>query len=70
MKITPTEVETRATQREKVLTALKGGPISNYELIKICQRFGARIHELREEGHVITTRKINATKTLYTYGGE
>jgi hypothetical protein len=48
------------TQREKVLLALeKSGSAgaTNFELNGICFRYGARIKDLRDEGHNIITVK-------------
>lgn len=49
------------TQTEKVLHKLKQAGlagVTNYDLNQICFRYGARIHELREQGHDIKTIQI------------
>jgi len=50
-------------QQSNILYALRHAPcheLPNYELIKICQRFGGRIHELRRKGYLITTGPTKA----------
>ena len=37
-------------QHETILARLREGPATNVELGMICQRFGARLHELRLAG--------------------
>jgi len=44
------------TQTAKILRLLKAhGTVTNIELSRICFRYSARIHELRREGHNITS---------------
>jgi hypothetical protein len=45
----------RATQRDKILSLLREGNVTNFELADVCIRYSARIHELRKAGHVIET---------------
>lgn len=61
---------TRMSQRDKVLAAIKAGPVTNFELNKICYRYSARIYELREEGHQISTHIVDKATTVYTYRGK
>jgi hypothetical protein len=45
--------------------------VKNSELNKIAFRYGAIIHDLRNEGHVIVTNQINADGLFeYTYKGK
>ena len=44
------------TRTARILKTLKtNGSATNRELNRICYRYGARIHDLRREGHVITS---------------
>ncbi|WP_024816937.1 helix-turn-helix domain-containing protein [Arthrobacter sp. 31Y] len=47
------------SQREKILQLLKTGPATNQQLNKVCYRYGARIHELRNAGHNIVSEQID-----------
>jgi hypothetical protein len=52
--------EDRAAQRSQVFNALRkarSSGVTNVDLHKICFRYSARIHELRNDGHKITTQK-------------
>lgn len=50
----------------KVLRLLKEKrAVRNTELNKICFRYGARIHELRHEGHIIVS--VSEGSGLWTY---
>jgi len=42
-----------ATSKARILARLRQGPATNAELNIICFRYGARIMELRREGHDI-----------------
>jgi hypothetical protein len=56
-------LDKRASQRDRILAALRErGPagVLNTELNDVGFRFGARIHELREEGFVIRTDQLEA----------
>jgi hypothetical protein len=61
-----------STAKSRVLEALRGGPKTTAQL---CQpdcggvRFGARLLELREEGHTIIERRERAGSSLYTLVG-
>lgn len=45
-------------KRQAVLNLLESkGTVTNIELNSVCFRYGARIHELREQGHWITTER-------------
>lgn len=39
-----------------ILERLKAGPATNHELLNITPRFGARIYDLRQLGHKISTK--------------
>jgi hypothetical protein len=42
---------------------------TNRELSRYCQRFGARLHELRAEGHIIETEQLKNGLFTYIYKG-
>lgn len=42
---------------------------TNRDLSRYCQRFGARLHELRDEGHVIETQQLKNGLFIYIYRG-
>jgi len=44
------------SQNDQILQMLKQGPITALDAAKIgCMRLAARVHDLRMQGHVITT---------------
>lgn len=53
------EGERRKFQAAKILERLERGPALNTELILIGDRFGARIHDLRDAGHEIQTAYVS-----------
>lgn len=57
------------TQTEKILALLKAnGRASNYELNEtVCMRYGARIHELRKQGHRIRTEHDKTDDTKWWF---
>lgn len=58
---------TRESKTARVLKKLqKKKRVTNRELNKICFRYGSSIHELRKEGHIIKTVRIN-NDGLYEY---
>jgi hypothetical protein len=58
--------ENSSTQRQTILDLLKKqGKATSAELNDICFRYSARIHELRQAGHVIVSRRIG--KGLWEY---
>jgi hypothetical protein len=59
--------EDRKAQRSQIFNALRKARsqgCTNVELNKICFRYGGRIHELRNDGHKIITKKEGE---LYRY---
>jgi hypothetical protein len=48
---TPGESARLSRQQQKILTRLEPGKVSNSELMGICIRYSARIHELRKKGY-------------------
>lgn len=48
---------------------LDKGTVTNVELNKICYRYSARVHELRKEGHMISTLFLGDGLYSYTYKG-
>jgi len=48
------------SQNEEILSMLKKGPITALDAAKIgCMRLAARVHDLRMQGHVITTEPVS-----------
>ena len=48
------------TQKERILQLLREHPqsgVSNFELNQLCFRYGARLWDLRKEGHNIVSEK-------------
>lgn len=61
----------KVSQTARILRLLKAnGRATNKELNKICFRYGARIFELRREGHVIVTNRIKDGLFEFVYMGE
>jgi hypothetical protein len=53
----------KLTQTAKILKLLKkNGEATNYELYKICLRYSARLHDLRQEGNIITSEHVKGSK--------
>ena len=46
------------------------GEATNQELSRICLRYGARIKELRDDGHIIVISKMTDTLFRYVYMGQ
>lgn len=67
----PDETQARLNQQaQEILDAFRGAPggrITNLELTKIAQRFGGRIHELRQHGYIIETESIDKATGCTTY---
>lgn len=62
---------TKETQTSRILKLLqKQGYATNAQLNLICFRYGARLHELRKEGHVIVTQHIHDGLFRFVYRGE
>jgi len=60
----------KETQTARILRVLKEeGQVTNAELNRICFRYGARLHELRREGHKIVTSRIGEGLFMFTYKG-
>ena len=55
-----------------VLERLRQGPATTMELIPISTRFSARLHELRKQGWIIETDRIDKASgvSLYTLKGK
>lgn len=60
----------KESQTSKVLKMLKREKVvTNAQLNNICFRYSARIHELRNEGHIIVIDRIKDGLFRYTYKG-
>jgi len=56
------------TQRAKIIKLLKtNGKATNTELNRICFRYGARIYDLRKEGHIIKSKHIKDSLWEFIY---
>lgn len=54
----------------RILKLLKAnGSATNRELNTICFRYGARLHELRQEGHLIATEQLKDGLFRFVYNG-
>jgi hypothetical protein len=61
----------KLTQTAKILKLLKeNGSATNLELNKLCFRYGARIFDLRKEGHDILSVHEKDSKWRFIYKGE
>jgi len=61
---------TKISQTTKILRLLKEqGEATNVELNRICFRYGARIYELRREGHEILTVRESGGIFRFIYKG-
>lgn len=65
--VLPDEVPRLANQQKLVLERLQRGPATNVELQSLSLRYGARIHELRQLGHQITTKRTSVREGITTY---
>ena len=55
------------SQTTKILKLLKEKEtVTNAELNRVCFRYGARLHELRRDGYIIVTNRIN-NDGLYSF---
>lgn len=67
----PDESYTRISRQSRaILTAFKAstnGRLTNLELSAISQRFGARLHDLRQVGHVIELVSHDKKRGVTTY---
>jgi len=54
-------------QNENILALLKQGPVTALDAIQqcMCLRLAARIHDLRMQGHVITTEPVKINGKQY-----
>ena len=60
----------KLSQTARILKLLKSKwRATNVELNRICFRYGARIWELRREGHVIVTNRIETGLFEFVYQG-
>jgi hypothetical protein len=70
-KVRGTEEEPRLTRQSlAILARLREGPASNSDLVLIAQRFGARVHDLREAGYPITILSRDRASGVTVYALE
>ena len=62
----PAEAARRMSSKERIYTRLLAGPVTNTELNTIAFRYGARILELRGEGHRIDRELVGRGVFRYT----
>lgn len=60
-KVSKTHLILRHLQKHRKAT--------NRDLSRYCNRFGARLFDLRDEGHIIETERLKNGYYLYTYLG-
>ena len=60
------EPKSLSRQCHKILAALQDGPKMGHELNQIAQRFGGRLLELRQAGHVIDVERVTKNTFRYT----
>lgn len=66
--MTTTATRAPLTQKDRILDLLRRREsVTNAELILIAHRFGARIHELRNEGHDIRWTPVKGRPGLTRY---
>ena len=63
--VVPDDVPRLSDQHTAILKALTDGPKTNLQLGMICQRFGARLHELKRAGHPWLRERVD--KGVYEY---
>lgn len=56
-----------ASTSRRILNMLRLGPVSNQELASVCLRYSARIHDLREHGFRIVTRRVPGKSGLHMF---
>lgn len=60
----------RRSAKERILEQFQFAiTLTNVQLNEICYRYGARIHELRKEGHVIEKHRVDSGLYAYRYKG-
>lgn len=61
---------TKESQATRILKLLKSKRVvTNAQLNKICFRYSARIHELRNDGYIIVTHRLKDGLTSFIYKG-
>ncbi len=60
ISIDEADVPRLSAHHRLILERLAQGPATNLELGAICQRFGARLHELKRAGHPWLKRPVKA----------
>lgn len=58
------------SHQQKILARLQSGPAVTDDLNKICNRFSARLGELRKAGYEISTEKVDGAKGVFRYSLE
>ena len=65
-----TEKVRRQSAKERILEQFQyAGTLTNVQLNEICYRYGARIYELRKEGHIIEKHCMDKGLYAYKYKG-
>ncbi|WP_440220895.1 helix-turn-helix domain-containing protein [Dietzia sp. MNB45] len=64
------ESKPKESQTARILRMLKKHRrVTNVVLNNICFRYGARIHDLRQEGHIIASERRKDGVWEFVYGG-
>jgi hypothetical protein len=61
----PNDVRRLTGQSAEILKRLRQGPATNAELNRICYRYSARIHDLRQSGYRISGKRIEGGLWLF-----
>jgi hypothetical protein len=70
METLETKPTPKLSQTARILRLLKQEKrATNRQLNSICFRYGARIHELRNEGHIIVTNRLHDNLYEFVYQG-
>jgi hypothetical protein len=59
------EAQRLESAKARILARLQAGPATNHELNGIAFRYGARLLELRREGHAITSEQVGGGVWVY-----
>lgn len=63
-------IPTKTSQTSRILQLLKQKKVvSNRDLNRICFRYGARLHELRNDGYLIVTQRTKGSSYNFIYKG-
>ena len=67
MRLRDAEMARLHSQTGRIITRLRRGPATNYELARIALKYTGRISELRRRGYKITCRKLEGVFGVTEY---